>query len=81
MIRNYKSRNHHEVLLKHETWKKSCRRHSPARAAAELAPGSYTLVAWHEAAGETSAPVVVAAGATASRTMSLTADSRVPRRE
>lgn len=31
----------------------------------DVPPGSYTLVAWHEAAGEKSAPVVVTAGKTA----------------
>ena len=44
----------------------------------DVPPGNYTLVAWHEAAGEASEPVVVAAGATATRTMALTADNRVP---
>ena len=45
----------------------------------DVPPGSYTLVAWHEAAGEASEPVVVAAGGTATSTMSLTADNGVPR--
>jgi hypothetical protein len=44
----------------------------------DVPPGSYTLVAWHEAAGESSEPVVVAAGGTATSMMSLTADNRVP---
>jgi hypothetical protein len=47
----------------------------------DVPPGSYTLVAWHEAAGETSEPVVIAAGATATRTMFLTAGNRAPRPE
>jgi Polysaccharide lyase family 4, domain II len=44
----------------------------------DVPPGSYTLVAWHEAAGESSEPVVIAAGGTATSMMSLTADNRVP---
>ena len=39
----------------------------------DVPPGSYTLVAWHEAAGEKSEPVVVAAGQTAKSKITLAA--------
>jgi Polysaccharide lyase family 4, domain II len=39
----------------------------------DVPPGTYTLVAWHEAAGEKSEPVVVAAGQTAKSKITLTA--------
>jgi len=39
----------------------------------DVPPGSYTLVAWHEAAGEKSEPVVVAAGQTAEPKIALAA--------
>jgi hypothetical protein len=39
----------------------------------DVPPGSYTLVAWHEAAGEKSEPVVVAAGQTVKPKLSLAA--------
>jgi Polysaccharide lyase family 4, domain II len=38
----------------------------------DVPPGTYTLVAWHEAAGEKSEPVVVAAGQTAKSKITLT---------
>lgn len=44
----------------------------------DVLPGNYTLVAWHEAAGEVSVPVAVTAGGTATSMMSLTAENRVP---
>jgi Polysaccharide lyase family 4, domain II len=37
----------------------------------DVPPGTYTLVAWHEAAGEKSEPVVVAAGQTAKSKITL----------
>jgi len=39
----------------------------------DVPPGTYTLVAWHEAAGEKSEPVVVAAGQTAKSKITLAA--------
>jgi hypothetical protein len=39
----------------------------------DVPPGTYTLVAWHEAAGEKSESVVVAAGQTAKSKITLTA--------
>jgi hypothetical protein len=39
----------------------------------DVPPGTYTLVAWHEAAGEKSEPVVVAAGQTAKSKIALAA--------
>jgi hypothetical protein len=39
----------------------------------DVPPGNYTLVVWHEAAGEKSEPVVVAAGQTAKSKITLTA--------
>jgi Polysaccharide lyase family 4, domain II len=39
----------------------------------DVPPGNYTLVAWHEAAGEKSAPVVVAAGKATKSTIALAA--------
>jgi hypothetical protein len=39
----------------------------------DVPPGSYTLVAWHEAAGEKSTPVVVAAGKATKSTIALAA--------
>jgi hypothetical protein len=39
----------------------------------DVPPGTYTLVVWHEAAGEKSEPVVVAAGQTAKSKITLTA--------
>ncbi|MEA3138880.1 MAG: hypothetical protein QOK23_1049 [Gammaproteobacteria bacterium] len=39
----------------------------------DVPPGSYTLVAWHEVAGEKSEPVVVAAGQTAKSKITLAA--------
>ncbi|MDB6084151.1 MAG: hypothetical protein JWN43_2032 [Gammaproteobacteria bacterium] len=37
----------------------------------DVPPGNYTLVAWHEAAGEQAAPVTVAAGQTATPTIAI----------
>jgi hypothetical protein len=39
----------------------------------DVPPGNYTLVAWHETAGEKSAPVVVAAGKATKSTITLAA--------
>ncbi len=39
----------------------------------DVPPGTYTLVAWHEVAGEKSEPVVVAAGQTAKSKIAFTA--------
>jgi hypothetical protein len=39
----------------------------------DVPSGSYTLVAWHEAAGESSTPIVVAAGQTAKAKVTLAA--------
>ncbi|HWJ36670.1 MAG TPA: carboxypeptidase regulatory-like domain-containing protein [Steroidobacteraceae bacterium] len=39
----------------------------------DVPPGSYTLVAWHEVAGEKSEPVVIAAGQTAKSKITLAA--------
>jgi hypothetical protein len=39
----------------------------------DVPPGTYTLVAWHEAAGEKAEPVVIAAGQTAKSKITLTA--------
>jgi hypothetical protein len=39
----------------------------------DVPPGTYTLVAWHEAAGEKSTPVTVAAGQTVTADFQLTA--------
>jgi hypothetical protein len=39
----------------------------------DVPPGTYTLAVWHEAAGEKSAPVVVAAGQTAKSKITLAA--------
>jgi len=39
----------------------------------DVPPGRYTLVAWHEAAGEKSEPVVVAAGKSTESKISLAA--------
>jgi len=39
----------------------------------DVPPGNYTLVAWHETAGEKSAPVVVAAGKSTKTTITLAA--------
>jgi hypothetical protein len=39
----------------------------------DVPPGSYTLAVWHEAAGEATAPVTVAAGQTAKPKITLTA--------
>jgi hypothetical protein len=46
----------------------------------DVPPGSYTLVAWHEATGEKSEPVVVAAGRTVEAKIALAATSMSARR-
>jgi hypothetical protein len=39
----------------------------------DIPAGNYTVVAWHEAAGEMSEPIVVSAGQTTTSTMTLKA--------